>query len=203
MTEALAHVQVWIEQFYGSLTYTRIFLLMALESSLFPVPAELVLVPAGYMAQAGRFSFSAVVAAAALGSLLGASVNYLIGRTLGRAFLQRYGRYLLVDPPRYAQAERLFLRNASLATFIGRLLPVIRHLISLPAGVFSMNKPAFALWTVAGSAILCAFETAIGYFVGPPAVALMTRYSHFVGIAVVVLLVLAALGWLVRAKWVR
>lgn len=200
MTHLLADIQGWLAQFYASLGYGDIFFLMALESSLFPVPAELVLVPAGYMAHAGRLDFGLVIAAATAGSLFGASVNYLIGRTLGRAFLLRYGRYLLIDPPRYRQAEALFLRNAGLATFVGRLLPVIRHLISLPAGTFRMSKPQFALWTCAGAAIMCTVETAVGYYFGPPAVSLVSEYSHYVGIVAVVALIVGGVGWLL---WTR
>lgn len=189
----LGEFQVWLNHLYGTLGYGEIFLLMTLESSLFPVPAELVMIPAGYLASAGQLDPTLAIAAGASGSLLGASINYLLGRTLGRAFLLRYGRYLLIDPPKYHQAERLFLRNASLATFVGRLLPVIRHLISLPAGVFGMNKASFAIWTVSGAALLCAIELALGYYLGPPAVAMMRSYSHEVGIVVVLL----AVGWLV------
>lgn len=189
----LAEFQLWLNHLYSTLGYGEIFLLMALESSLFPVPAELVMIPAGYLASAGQLDPALALAAGTGGSLLGASVNYLLGRTLGRAFLLRYGRYLLIDPPKYHQAERLFLRNAALATFVGRLLPVIRHLISLPAGVFGMNKPGFLLWTTAGAALLCAIYLALGYYLGPPAVAMMTAYSHEVAIVVVLL----AAGWLI------
>ncbi|HEX7386452.1 MAG TPA: DedA family protein [Castellaniella sp.] len=191
--------QVWLNHLYGTLGYGEIFLLMTLESCLFPVPAELVMIPAGYLASAGRLDPTLAVAAGAGGSLLGASINYVLGRTLGRAFLLRYGRFLLIDPPHYHQAERLFLRNASLATFVGRLLPVIRHLISLPAGVFGMNKAHFVLWTVAGAALLCAIELALGYYLGPPAVKMMRGYSHEVGI-VVILLVAGWLVWFLRRR---
>lgn len=196
----LIELQGWLHQLYGSLGYGEILLLMALESSLFPVPAELVMIPAGYLASAGRLDPVLAVAAGAAGSLLGASFNYLLGSTLGRAFLLRYGRYLLIDPPRYHQAERLFLRNASVATFVGRLLPVIRHLISLPAGVFAMNKPAFALWTFIGAALLCAFELALGYYLGPPAVAMVSAYSHEVGIALAAALLVALAVFLLRRR---
>lgn len=195
MSQLLGEFQAWLEQFYASLSYGRIFLLMAMESSLLPVPAELVLVPAGYMIRAGRFSFGGVVAVAACGSLVGATVNYLIASLLGRPFLRRYGKYLLIHAHRYEQAERLFLQNAGAATFFGRLLPVIRHLISLPAGVFKMPWHWFAWWTVFGAALMCTAEVALGYYLGEPAVALATRYSHLLGVAIVIAVPLAALGW--------
>ncbi|MDN5874115.1 MAG: DedA family protein [Sinobacteraceae bacterium] len=200
MSHLLGEFQAWLDHFYASLNYWRIFILMAMESSLFPVPAELVLGPAGYLARTGKLDFGLVVLSGTLGSLLGASVNYLLGRTLGRAFLLRYGRYFLIDRKRYNQAEKLFLRNANMATFIGRLLPFIRHLISLPAGVFSMHKGWFAFWTVAGAAILCAVETAIGYYLGPPAVKLAMHYSHYLAIGIVVLLIITGIVWFIRSK---
>ncbi|TAM09668.1 MAG: DedA family protein [Nevskiaceae bacterium] len=191
----MTEFHAWLEQFYASLDYGHIFILMAMESSLFPVPAELVMVPAGYIAREGRLDFGLVVAAGAFGSLFGASVNYLLGRTLGRAFLLRYGKYLLIDRHHYDQAERLFLRNAAVATFVGRLLPFIRHLISLPAGTFGMGRISFGVWTTAGAAIVCAVEAGAGYLLGPQAVALMTRYSHGIALAVAVAAVLGLLWW--------
>lgn len=195
MTHLLAEFNAWLEQFYASLTYGRIFILMAMESSLFPVPAELVMVPAGYLARTGRLDFSLVVLSGALGSLLGASVNYALGRSLGRAFLRRYGKYLLIDRTRYDRAERMFLHNAALATFVGRLLPFIRHLISLPAGVFGMGKIAFAWWTTAGAAVVCAVEAGMGYYLGPQAVALASRYSHYLALAAIVALGVVLIVW--------
>src|SRR5882672_4478762 len=102
----------WITQLYANLGYAEIVLLMALESSLFPVPSELVMIPAGYLAQAGKLNPALCVLAGTAGSLTGASANYAIGAWLGRAFLLRYGRYLLIDARKYHEAEALFLRNA-------------------------------------------------------------------------------------------
>lgn len=196
MSYLLAEFNTWLEQFYASLDYSRIFILMAMESSLFPVPAELVMTPAGYLARQGQLDFTLVVVSGALGSLCGASANYVLGRTLGRAFLLRYGKYFLIDRRRYEQAERMFLRNAALATFVGRLLPFIRHLISLPAGTFRMSPVAFAWWTTSGAAVLCAAEAAVGYFLGPQAVGLVMQYSHYIAIAVVGAGVMGGIMWL-------
>src|SRR3546814_3071661 len=103
---------------------------MALESSLVPIPSELVMIPAGYLAAQGSLDPLLATLAGGSGSLLGASANYLFGRYAGRAFLLRYGKYFLIDERKYHEAEKLFLRNAQWATFIGRFIPVIRHLIS-------------------------------------------------------------------------
>lgn len=189
----------WLAEIYANLGYVEIIWLMALESSLFPVPSELVMIPAGYRAQAGLLDPWLCIACGALGSVIGASANYLLGRYLGRAFLINYGHYVLVDRARYEEAERMFLRNANLATFVGRLLPVVRHLISLPAGVFSMPWPAFIAITAVGSALWCAVLVALGFHLGEPAVALMRSYMHEVTWLVLAALV-AFIGWFLFHK---
>ena len=176
----------WLTQLYSGLGYLEITVLMALESSLFPVPSELVMIPAGYLAATGQLNPVLCVLAGAVGSVIGASANYLLGEYVGRAFLLRYGKYLLIDADKYHEAESMFLRNAYLATFIGRLLPVIRHLISLPAGVFGMRWAPFLLITAAGAALWCAVLVAVGYYFGEPAVAMAQRYLHELALAVVV-----------------
>jgi membrane protein DedA with SNARE-associated domain len=166
----------WLTQLYGGLGYTEIVVLMALESSLFPVPSELVMIPAGYRAATGALDPVLAVLAGTAGSVIGASANYLLGEYVGRAFLLRYGKYLLIDAQKYHEAEAMFLRNARLATFIGRLLPVVRHLISLPAGVFGMPWGWFLAITALGAALWCAVLVALGFYFGEPALALAQAY---------------------------
>jgi membrane protein DedA with SNARE-associated domain len=174
----------WVGQLYANLGYAEIVFLMALESSLFPVPSEVVMIPAGYLAATGRLDPFLCVAAGTAGSLIGASANYLLGAYVGRAFLLRYGKYLLIDADKYHEAEALFRRNAKVATFVGRLLPVVRHLISLPAGIFAMPWAPFLLITAAGAGLWCGVLVAAGYFFGEPAVALARVYMHELAIVV-------------------
>lgn len=188
----------WLEQVYSNLGYFEIVWLMAMESSLFPVPSELVMIPAGYRAQAGALNPWLAIGCGALGSVIGASGNYLLGRYIGRAFLLRYGRYVLIDADRYREAEEMFLRNANLATFVGRLLPVVRHLISLPAGVFSMPWTPFLVITAVGSALWCAVLVGLGYFFGEPALAAVRPYLHELALLVVVGLVVFTIWFLVH-----
>lgn len=190
----------WIVAWVAQLGYLEIFVLMALESSLFPVPSELVMIPAGYLARTGQLDPWLAIAAGGAGSLVGASANYLLGRTLGRAFLLRFGKYLLINERKYREAETLFLKNAYLATFVGRLLPVVRHLISLPAGVFGMRLPAFALITLTGATLWCGVLVGVGYFFGESAVAIISRYTHEVTWVVIAVLVLGAGGFLLRRR---
>jgi membrane protein DedA with SNARE-associated domain len=189
----------WFGELYADLGYAEITFLMALESSLFPVPSELVMIPAGYLAATGQLDPVLCVLCGAVGSVIGASANYLLGRYVGKAFLLRWGRYLLIDADKYHEAEAMFLKNANLATFVGRLLPVVRHLISLPAGVFSMPWTPFLLITAAGAALWCAVLVALGYYLGEPAVAMMREYMHELALVVVVALVAFA-AWFVLHK---
>jgi membrane protein DedA with SNARE-associated domain len=196
MLEAIAN---WLAELYAGLGYAEIVFLMALESSLFPVPSELVMIPAGYLAATGKLDPVLCVLCGALGSVIGASANYLLGAYVGRAFLLRWGKYLLIDADKYHEAEAMFLRNANLATFVGRLLPVVRHLISLPAGIFAMAWTPFLAITAAGAALWCAVLVALGYYLGEPAVALARDYLHELALAMVVALAVFA-AWFVLHK---
>jgi membrane protein DedA with SNARE-associated domain len=189
----------WMESVLAHLGYWEIAFLMALESSLFPVPSELVMIPAGYLAVRGDLDPWLATLAGGGGSLVGASFNYLLGRTVGRAFLLRYGKYVLINERKYHEAEQLFLRNANMATFVGRFIPVIRHLISLPAGVFGMPKLPFALLTVLGATLWCGILVALGYYLGEAAVALVRNYLHELAVAAVVGLLLFV-GWFLMRR---
>lgn len=190
----------WFSELFAHLGYGEIIFLMALESSLFPVPSELVMIPAGFLAARGTLDPVLATLAGGFGSLLGASANYVLGRYAGRAFLLRYGKYVLVPQDKYHEAEALFLKNANLATFIGRFIPVIRHLISLPAGVFGMKLMPFALLTSAGATIWCGILVAAGYYLGEPAVDLIRAYTHEAGIIAVVLTAAFGLWFLLRRR---
>lgn len=188
----------WVRELVSHLGYAEIVFLMALESSLFPVPSELVMIPAGYLAAQGHLNPFYATLAGAAGSLIGASANYLLGRTVGRAFLLRYGKYFLINEAKYQQAEALFLGNARLATFVGRFIPVIRHLISLPAGVFGMGLLPFALLTTLGAGLWCGILVALGYYFGEPVVAAISHYTHEATLVALALLVAFAAWFLLR-----
>ena len=190
----------WLQELVSRLGYFEIVLLMALESSLFPVPSELVMIPAGYLAARGELNPWLATLAGAGGSVIGASANYLLGRYVGRAFLLRWGRYLLIDQAKYEEAEALFMRNAHLATFIGRFIPVVRHLISLPAGVFGMAPLAFALLTGIGAGLWCGVLVALGYFFGEPVVAIVVAYTHEAALIAVAGLVIFGAWFLLRRR---
>lgn len=163
MLERLVH---WLTETIFAMGYPGILVLMALESSVFPLPSELVMPPAGYLAAQGRMNAAVAVGAGVAGSILGAFFNYFLAVWLGRPLLHKYARYLLIREVTLDRAEAFFRRHGEIGTFLGRLLPVLRHLISLPAGLARMNAGRFALYTAAGAGIWCAILTYIGWFLG-------------------------------------
>ena len=162
----------WLLDTMEGLGYPGIIVLMAIESSILPLPSELVMPPAGYLAQQGKLSVWLVILAGAVGSVVGALANYGLAAWLGRPILHRYGRYFLVREASLERAEAFFRRHGDVSTFGGRLLPVIRHLISLPAGLARMSIPRFAAYTALGAGLWCCVLTGIGWYIGTKAEAI-------------------------------
>jgi len=150
----------------GAMGYPGIFLLMAMESSLLPVPSELVMPPAGYLAQQGLMNPWVAILAGTTGSLAGAYANYFFARHVGRPLILKYGKYFLVSPEKFRRVETFFLKHGEISTFIGRLIPVIRHLVSIPAGLSGMNHVRFSAYTLLGAFLWCSILTWIGYVIG-------------------------------------
>jgi membrane protein DedA with SNARE-associated domain len=167
----------WLVATIGAMGYPGIFLLMAMESSIIPVPSELVMPPAGYLAYQGKMNMTAAILCGTVGSLAGAYANYFASHYLGRPLILKYGKYVLIPPDKFERVERFFLRHGEISTFIGRLLPVIRHLISIPAGVAGMNHFKFTVYTLLGAGIWCTILTLIGYAIGENQQLIM-QYSH-------------------------
>jgi membrane protein DedA with SNARE-associated domain len=135
--------------------YPGIIILMALESSIFPVPSEVVIPPAAFLAAQGKLNFWGVILAGTVGSYLGAAITYWISRLVGRPLIMRFGRYFFLPPQKLEAAERWLARYEASGVFFARLLPVVRHLISIPAGLVRMNFTTFSVTTIIGSAIWC------------------------------------------------
>jgi len=156
----------WLLQTLLAVGYPGIVALMAMESSILPVPSELVMPPAGYWAAKGEMSFALALLSGILGSIIGALANYYGARLIGRPLLERYGKYVLLSERNLQRSERFFAQHGEISTLIGRLFPVIRHLISIPAGLHGMPLPKFILYTAVGAGLWCAILTWIGYFLG-------------------------------------
>jgi len=167
----------WLLATIGAMGYPGILLLMAMESSIIPVPSELVMPPAGYLVYQGKMNMALVILCGTVGSLVGAYANYFVSHYLGRPLIIKYGKYVLIPQAKFEKVERFFLQHGEISTFIGRLLPVIRHLISIPAGVAGMNHLKFTLYTLLGAGIWCTILTLIGYAIGENQ-KLIIQYSH-------------------------
>jgi membrane protein DedA with SNARE-associated domain len=186
----------WLLQTIGTMGYPGIFLLMAMESSIIPIPSELVMPPAGYLAQQGQMSVAVSIACGTLGSLVGAYANYFAAHFLGRPLLLKYGKYVFITEEKFAKVEQFFLKHGEISTFIGRLIPVVRHLISLPAGIAGMNHLKFSLYTLLGAGLWVTVLTFIGYFIGSNQELIM-KYSHHA------LFVVLALSAVIIAVYVK
>ncbi|WP_086282968.1 DedA family protein [Campylobacter devanensis] len=146
--------------------YLGIFLLMALESSFFPFPSEVVMIPAGYLVYTGQMNLYLAFGAGALGSLAGAIFNYYLCYFFGRAFILKYGKYIGITDEKMTKFEKFFNKYGEISTFNCRLIPGIRQYISLPAGLAKMNIFTFSLYTTLGAGIWVAILIAIGYYIG-------------------------------------
>jgi len=189
--------------------YLGIIGLMAMESSIFPVPSEIVIPPAAFLAAQGKLSFTGVVLAGTLGSYLGAAITYWASRLIGRALIVRYGRFLFINPKKLEQAEHWLNRYETGGVFFARLLPVVRHLISIPAGIVRMNFKVFSFVTIVGSGIWCwilAYLGAKAYRLEPELLSDPEKMIHFIKTQsywIVLVVVLFAVLYLVTLRMMR
>ena len=149
----LETISLWLVETIGSLGYAGIFILMAIESSVFPLPSEVVIIPAGFLAHKGEMNYFLIVIAGTFGSLAGACFNYFLALKLGRALLVKYGRFIFIKPEHLEKVEIFFKKHGEISTFSGRLIIGVRHFISLPAGLARMNLAKFSFYTILGSFI--------------------------------------------------
>lgn len=180
------------------------FFLMVVESSFIPFPSEVVIVPAAFLAARGELDILGVVLMGTLGSLVGAFVNYSLALFLGKPLVyslvrRRWARLFLLSEAKLERAEGYFLKHGAVSTFIGRLLPVVRQLISLPAGFVKMNPLSFALFTALGAGIWVSFLAVVGYFFGMSGEEALDLYVKF-GLGVVGVVVFLALIYFARKR---
>lgn len=153
----------------GAWGLVGIFLLMAIESSFIPFPSEVVMIPAGYLAQRGELNLIGAIVAGTFGSVVGAWVNYFLALKLGRPTMHRLGKKFLVSGKTMTMVEVYFAKHGAITTFIGRLLPAVRQLISIPAGLARMPFGRFTALTALGAGIWVTVLTLLGYFIGEQA----------------------------------
>jgi membrane protein DedA with SNARE-associated domain len=198
LTEFLCHYNTLLIHYLG---YGGIFILMALESMIFPIPSELIMPFAGFLIVTGQFDPVPVLVASSLGSITGSLISYGMG-TLGEPVVLRYGRYLLLDRHHLEWTELFFFRHGGKTIFISRFIPVVRHLISIPAGLARMPLIPFIIYTAAGATLWNGFLTYLGMRLKENWW-IIQRYTHIVDYFVVAGLigVIVYLGWkLKRAR---
>ena len=176
----------WLVNTIGRMGYTGIISLMFLESSFFPFPSEVVLPPAGYLAWKGEMSLTLVLISGIAGSLLGALFNYWVAVKFGRPFFMKYGKYFFISPESIQKADDFFSKHGHISTLVGRLLPVIRQYISLPAGIARMSLKTFTLFTTIGAGTWVFVLTFAGYLLGEHQ-DLLKEYLHIITLACVAL----------------
>ncbi len=179
-----------------NLNYWYIILLMAIESSFIPFPSEVVVPPAAYKAAGGEMNMVLVVVAATVGALIGSLVNYALAYFIGRPIIYRFansrlGHMLLLSEEKIETAEKYFDRHGAASTFFGRLIPAVRQLISIPAGLARMNMAKFLLYTTLGAGIWNTVLAAIGYYLHSVVsedelAAKVSEYSHELNMAILV-----------------
>lgn len=180
--------------------YLGIFIMMAIESSFVPFPSEIVLVPAGYLASQGQMSVGMIMLFALAGSMLGSFINYFLALTLGRAILEKYGKYFFIKESALIKMDQYFENHGAISTFTGRLIPGIRQLISIPAGLAHMNLSKFSLFTALGAGIWALILTLLGYFIGENQ-ELINEYLKQITIGVfVTLIILVAIYYYIQKK---
>ncbi len=179
--------------------YWGIFLLMFLESTFFPFPSEIVMIPAGYLAFKGELNLYMVILAGIVGSVAGALFNYYLAMHFGRKFILRYGKYVFIKEETLDKLETFFIRHGELSTFNGRLIPGIRQLISLPAGLARMNMAKFAFYSGFGAGIWVIVLVALGYLLGSNE-ALISEYLHSATLIALFCVVLITIFYIVRHK---
>ena len=164
----LQHIVDWYRNALASGGYPLVALLMAMESSILPLPSEVVIPPAAHLAHTGQIplNIAGIVIAGAIGSWLGATVMYWAALLAGRPLFLRYGGLVMITKEKIEGAERWAAHYGSMGIFISRLLPVVRHLIGIPAGVVKMNYKLFSLFTLLGSGIWCAVLCYVGVKMG-------------------------------------
>ncbi len=193
----LFHTTVeWVVNIVSGLGYPGVTVLMFLESSFVPFPSEVVIPPAGYLAYTGQMNLAWVIVSGVLGSLLGALFNYWIAVKWGRRFFEKFGRYFFVTPASLDKAEAFFAKHGAVSTFTGRLLPVIRQYISLPAGVARMPLLSFCLFTALGAGIWVVVLALLGYWIGDNKQLLMENL-HTITLALIFFCIVIVTGYVI------
>lgn len=192
----MEEIIIWIVDWVKSMGYVGIFLMTMIESTFIPIPAEITMIPAGYLVQQGEMNGTIMMLCAISGTITGALINYAIAYHLGRRLIMRYGKYFFMPEHKLIKMEHYFDKHGAISTFIGRLLPGVRHYISFPAGLARMKLKLFVLYTTLGGSIWLLILFACGYYIGENE-ALIKQYIIYVKIALFTLMIIGG-AWYFR-----
>ncbi len=192
-----------VQQLVVDLGYPGLFLLIVLESTMVPIPSLLVMPFAGYLASRGDFSLPAILVLNSTAALTGSMLSYWLGRAGGKPLLLKFGKFVFVRAKDIEKTEEYFAKHGGKTIFIGRFLPVVRHLISVPAGIARMPIPTFAALTVAGATIWGGGLMCLGYWLGAnwePVAQKAKKFDLMIAAVVVVAIVAVAVRFYLRRK---
>jgi membrane protein DedA with SNARE-associated domain len=179
--------------------YLGVFISMFLESTFVPIPSEIIMLPAGIAASAGKFNLHLVIIVGIFGNLFGAIFNYYLAIYCGRPVLLKIGKYFFMREKTIIKIENFFNNHGSFSTFTGRLIPGVRHYISLPAGIARMNFKKFCFYTFAGSAIWVTILTYLGFFIGEN----QDQIKEYLRLIIILCLIICLVLTLVYLKFLK
>lgn len=199
----LESIATSLQQFIYDVGYPGLLVLIILESTLVPIPSELVMPFAGFLASGGKFSLPVVLAVNTAGAMIGSSISYAIGLYAGRPFLDRYGKYFLIRKDDIEKTHAFFERRGRITVFFARFIPVVRHIISVPAGIARMPFDAFLLLTALGATIWGGALILLGYFLGSHWESFASSLKHvdlLIGGLIVLTVVALTIRFVIRRK---
>lgn len=174
-----------VAELVNSFGYLGIFIMTFIESTFVPIPAEITLIPAGYLVSKGEMNFYIVWFVSVLGTIGGSLLNYYVAASVGRQILLRYGKYFFIDENKLDKMESFFNKHGAISMFTGRLLPGVKHFISFPAGLAKMNIKIFTLYTALGGTLWCFILLMLGYLIGENE-SLITKYLKQINFVLIV-----------------
>ena len=180
--------------FLNNINYLSIFILMTIESSFIPFPSEVVMIPAGYLVATGKLNIFLTILMGILGSIAGAVINYAIGKYLGRSLILKNKKFFFINESHLEWSERYFEKHGAKTTFFGRLIPVIRQYISIPAGFANMPFGKFVFYTSIGAGIWVTILTLLGYYVGQ---SVATNIVYIFNLAIIGLVIILAVLFII------
>jgi membrane protein DedA with SNARE-associated domain len=186
-----------VTAFIASTGYITVFIAMMMESMVFPIPSEAVMPFAGFLIFEGKLSFLGVITVSTLASIVGSLISYAMGYYGGRPFINKFGKYFLLDHEELDYTERFFGKHGDLTILISRFIPVVRHLISIPAGTGRMGLVKFIVYTTVGAGMWNSILTITGYYLRQNWSSVM-KYSHIVDLVILAILIGLFLIFVIR-----